>query len=100
MIREKLLKELRLLKGQKLQRINLACQMIVLNFGEHGIHLQSFTRIIKNNDILLTTLDYQSWDQNISTNNDQWFYFEKFKNEIININSQVLFIIKKLIYKK
>ena len=56
----------------------------MLNFGNYKIHFQSFTRVIKNNDILLTTLDYQSWDKKEDKNNDEWYFLEKYKKEILN----------------
>ena len=60
---EKLHNNLERLVGSKLEDIKLACQMLILNFGNVGIHCQQFTRVSKNNDILFTTLDYQSWDE-------------------------------------
>ena len=56
----------------------------MLNFVNYKIHFQSFTRVIKNNDILLTTLDYQSWDKKEDKNNDEWYFLEKYKKEILN----------------
>ena len=72
------------LEGTKLKEINLVCQMLILDFDSFGIHFQSFTRISKNNDLLFTTLDYQSWDGKEDINNDEKFFFDKYKNEIIN----------------
>ena len=68
--------------GKQLVSINLACEMMMFSFGEYELHAQCFTRIIRNNDILVTTLDYQSWDGEISTNNDEWFFLEQFKPQI------------------
>ena len=70
--------------GLKVEGINLACEMIMLNFRNYKIHFQSFTRIIKNNDILLTTLDYQNWDKKEGKNNDECYFLEKYKKEILN----------------
>lgn len=81
---EKLQKYINNIIGLKLEEINLACEMIMLNFGNYKIHFQSFTRVIKNNDILLTTLDYQSWDKKEDKNNDEWYFLEKYKKEILN----------------
>ncbi len=70
--------------GMKLEKINLACQMIQLDFGKCNIHCQTFARIKKENDILFTTYDYQSWDEKEDVNNDEWYFFNKYKKEIIN----------------
>lgn len=68
--------------GLKLTRITLICEMMVFNFEHYSLHSQCLTRIIKNNDILVTTLDYQSWDEECNENNDEWFNLDKFKSEI------------------
>lgn len=47
------------------------------------LHAMGCSRVIKNDDILVTTLDYDSWDQIESTNNDEWFNMEKFNSQII-----------------
>ena len=69
--------------GKKLDAINLACEMMMFSFGEYELHAQCFVRIIHNDDILVTDLDYQSWDGETSTNNDEWFFVEQFKPKII-----------------
>lgn len=81
---KKLQKYINNIIGLKIEEINLACEMIMLNFENYKIHFQSFTRVIKNNDILLTTLDYQSWDKKEDKNNDEWYFLEKYKKEILN----------------
>ena len=81
---EKLDEYLKQLVGTKLNRINLATQMIILDFGKMGIHCQTWTRISKYNDILFTTYDYQSWDEKVDTNNDEWYFFDKYQSEIVN----------------
>ena len=91
---EKLHNYLEQLVGSELKDIKLACQMIILNFDNVGIHCQQFTRVSKNNDILFTTLDYQSWDEEVDTNNDEKYFFDKYRNEIING------IVTKVIYNK
>ena len=47
------------------QLLYLCCEAEILDFGfgELVLHGMGCSRIIKNNDILVTTLDYQSWDQ-------------------------------------
>ncbi|MGM9968999.1 MAG: hypothetical protein ACI35S_01215 [Anaeroplasma sp.] len=81
---EKLQNYLDQLVGSKLKDIKLACQMIILDFGNISIHCQQFTRVSKNDDILFTTLDYQSWDEKSDTNNDEKYFFDKYRDEIIN----------------
>ena len=78
------------LLGKTLLDIRLVCEMIVLDFGEFGVHAQGFTRILEGNDILLTTLDYHNWDGVTDTNNDEWYNLEQFKNKIVkNIVTEI-----------
>lgn len=70
------------LVGLRLTDVHLVCEMMVFHFEQYAIHAQCLTRIIKNNNILVTTLDYQSWDGEVSENNDEWFNLNKFKHEI------------------
>ena len=91
---EKLHNYLDQLVGIKLKDIKLACQMIILDFGNIGIHCQQFTRVSKNDDILFTTLDYQSWDEKVDTNNDEKYFFDKYRNEIIGG------VVARIIYNK
>ncbi len=81
---ERLQNYLNNLVGKYLTRINLVCEMIILDFENIGLHSQCLTRIIKNEDILFTTYDYQSWDEKVDTHNDEWYFWEKYKDEIIN----------------
>ncbi len=69
--------------GIRLDDINLACEMMMFGFGKYELHSQCLTRIIKNNDILVTTQDYQNWDEKVDTNNDEWHFVNKFKGDII-----------------
>ena len=68
--------------GLQLSDVKPICEMMVFHFEQYSLHSQCLTRIIKNNDILVTTLDYQSWDEECSENNDEWFNLDKFKSEI------------------
>ena len=83
-MKKELTENLKRLTGQKLNLINFACQMVMLDFGKDAIHCQALTRISKNDDILFTIFDYQTWDQKESENNDEYYFFEKYKDEIIN----------------
>ncbi|MDE6520353.1 MAG: hypothetical protein K2K91_07870 [Ruminococcus sp.] len=66
-----------------LTEFNLACEMMMFDFGQYIIHSSCLTRIVKNNDILFTTLDYQTWDGENCRNNDEWFFKDKFCDQIV-----------------
>ena len=73
-----------LLIGRKLEY--LCCQCEILDFGFSGdlvLHAMGCSRVIAEGDILITTLDYQSWDQNSSSNNDEWYNKDLFKDRIV-----------------
>lgn len=70
--------------GKKL--VYFCCEANILDFGFDEslvLHAMGCSRVIKNDDILVTTLDYQSWDQIESTHNDEWFNMEKFNSQIV-----------------
>ena len=69
--------------GKSLDNLNLACEMIMFSFSDYELHAQCFTRIIRDNSILATTLDYQNWDGEYEENNDEWYSVRKYKNQII-----------------
>lgn len=71
------------LVGKPLEDVRLACEMIMLDFGNIGIHAQGFTRIMEGSDILLTTLDYLNWDEVTDTNNDEWYNLAQYKSRIV-----------------
>ena len=79
----KLTKHLQIIVGKRLDAINLACEMMMFSIGEYKLHAQCLTRIIGENDILVTTLDYQSWDGEIEENNDEWYFIEKNRDKIV-----------------
>lgn len=76
-------KHLDVIIRKRLDSLNLACDMMMFRFGDFALHAQCFTRIIHGNDILVTTLDYQSWDGENEGNNDEWFFVERYKNIIV-----------------
>ncbi len=62
------------------------CEADILDIGFSGeivLHGMGLSRVSLNNDILLTTIDYQSWDKKIDTNNDEWYNVERFRNKIV-----------------
>ena len=82
-MKERLKQYLETFIGKELLNINLACEMMCFDFGNMSLHASSFTRVLKNNEVLVTTLDYQSWDGQVDTNNDLWRNVDKFKHLII-----------------
>ena len=70
--------------GCKLEALFCAANMLCFEFDNSLIiHANGFCRVIKNGDLLITTYDYQSWDGEDSTHNDEWVNTEQFKTEII-----------------
>ena len=70
--RNTLQKHFEVIIGKQFTDLHLACEMMMFTFGEYALHTQCLTRIIHENDILVTTLDYQNWDGEVDTNNDEW----------------------------
>lgn len=68
--------------GLRLTDIKHACEMLMFYFDKYAIHVQCLARIIKNNDILVTTADYQSWDGENNKNNDEYYNLDKYKSII------------------
>ena len=79
----KLTKHLHMIVEKRLDAINIACEMMMFSFGEYELHTQCLTRIICNNDVLVTTLDYQSWDGETEENNDEWYFVEQNRDKIV-----------------
>lgn len=71
------------LMGKKLVHFCCEAEILDFSFDPLTLHAMGFSRVIKNNDVLVTTLDYQSWDQIESTNNDEWFNMKRFNSEIV-----------------
>ena len=69
--------------GKQLDALNMACEMMMFSFGEFELHTQCLTRIVCENDVLVTTLDYQSWDGEIEENNDEWYFVKQNKDKIV-----------------
>ena len=79
----KLREHLQAIVGKRLDAINLACEMMMFSFDKYELHAQCLTRIICENDILVTTLDYQNWDGEAAENNDEWYFIEQNRGKII-----------------
>ena len=84
MSRQKIKDYLKELDGRNLDDLNLACEMMMFCFGDISIHSQCFTRIIRNEQILLTTSDYQNWDGENEKHNDMWYNLARHIDLIIN----------------
>ncbi len=80
--RDTLQEHLEVIVGKRLTGLSLACEMMMFKFEEYALHTQCLTRIICENDILVTTLDYQNWDGEVDTNNDEWHFVEKYRSKI------------------
>ena len=57
--------------------------LMMFSFEKYALHAQRFTRIICKNDVLVTTLDYQSWDGETEENNDEWYFVEQNRDKIV-----------------
>lgn len=71
------------LTGKKLEYAGWAAEILDLSFGDLVLHGMGCTRVIKNGDILISTLDYQSWDEVSCSHNDEYINIEKYNNEIV-----------------
>ena len=81
--RDMLQKHFEVIVGKQFTDLHLACEMMMFTFGEYALHTQCLTRIIHENDILVTTLDYQNWDREVDTNNDEWYFLEQHRAKIV-----------------
>ena len=81
--RDKLNEHLQIIIGKQLDSLHLACEMMMFNFEGYALHAQCLTRIIYENNILVTTFDYQNWDGKIEENNDEWYFVEQYREKII-----------------
>ena len=79
----KLNEHLQVIVGKRLAALNMACEMMMFSFEKYELHTQCLTRIICENDILVTTLDYQSWDGKSEENNDEWYFVEQNRAKIV-----------------
>ena len=72
------------LNGRRL--VSFGCEADILEFifeGNFVLHAMGFSRVIIGNDILVTTHDYQSWDELDSTHNDEWVNAAAFREKIV-----------------
>ena len=71
------------LVGKRMDYFCCEADMFDFGFSDLILHVPGFGRVIKNNDILVTTQDYQNWDGEISTNNDAWLNMKKYNRDIV-----------------
>ena len=70
--------------GKRLEGLNCICEMLDFCFSDNLVlHGLGLTRIFLNDDLIIPTMDYNSWDQEESKHNDEWFNTDKFRNQII-----------------
>ena len=79
----KLHEHLQAIVGKQLDTLNMAGEMMMFSFEKYALHAQCLTRIICENDILVTTLDYQCWDGEAEENNDEWYFVEQNRDRIV-----------------
>ena len=79
----KLNEQLQIIVGKRLDDLHLVCELMSFSFEEYAFHALGLTRIIHENDILVTTIDYLNWDEETDTNNDEWYFVEQYRNKII-----------------
>lgn len=81
---ENMISFINLLLGKQLDSISCTCEMLNFEFsGGLALHAFGLTRVIRDDSILLTTADYQSWDQADAAHNDEWFNVDRFRDQIV-----------------
>ena len=71
------------LVGQVMTDLGAHYEILILRFGEYEIHVSCFARIIHSGKILLTTQDYQSWDEKDHKHNDMYLNIAKHGETLI-----------------
>ena len=71
------------LVGQVMTDLGAHYEIMILRFGEYEIHVSCFARIIRDGRILLTTRDYQSWDEKDHKQNDMYLNIAKYGETLI-----------------
>ena len=71
------------LVGQTLCDLGAHYEIMILRFGEYEIHVSCFARILHSGKILLTTQDYQSWDEKDHKHNDMYLNIAKYGETLI-----------------
>ena len=71
------------LVGQVMTDLGAHYEILILRFGEYEIHVSCFARIIHDGKVLLTTQDYQSWDEKDHKHNDMYLNIAKHGETLI-----------------
>ena len=71
------------LVGQVMTDLGAHYEILILRFGEYEIHVSCFARILHDGRILLTTRDYQSWDEKGHKQNDMYLNIAKYGETLI-----------------
>ena len=71
------------LVGQVMTDLGAHYEIMILRFGEYEIHVSCFARIIHDGKILLTTQDYQIWDEKDHKHNDMYLNIAKYGETLI-----------------
>ena len=73
-----------LLVGKKLDFLGCEADLLEFVFEEDLVlHAAGFSRVAADDEILITTADYQSWDGIDSTHNDEWFNMAAHRERIV-----------------
>lgn len=78
------------LVGQTMSDLGAHYEILILRFGEYEIHVSCFARILHNGEILLTTQDYQSWNEKDHKHNDMYLNIAKHGESIIGQKVQAV----------
>jgi len=71
------------LVGKELEDIRFHQEILMLRFEEFDLHISGFARIISGSEILSTTLDYHSWDEQDHKHNDMYRNVSRYGERII-----------------
>lgn len=74
MLDKKILYEL---MEKNLDDVGVYYDILRLRFGEYEIHACCFARIIKGQDIIVTTQDYENWNEVEYRHNDMYYNIAK-----------------------
>ena len=70
--------------GKQVESMHCSCEILDFGFtGDLVLHGMGLSRVFLNDDLVITTIDYNSWDQKVSENNDEWYNTDKYKGQII-----------------
>ena len=72
------------LVGKRLVQFGCEADILEFIFSDNLVlHAMGLSRVIREGDLLVTTFDYQSWDNLDSTHNDEWINADRIKDKIV-----------------